>query len=144
MQVLISGVVGLTELIRVRDSFLHAEGVRDRFLAAATGLMRELEHIRRAPEDKSGPPRSYRLCSTARELAMIVHRGTALYRTGQMVLRLPEPAAQRCRDSAQQLLRRSCWDLDPQRHMLARFAADLQMPGSPLPRGSACLATSSR
>ena len=74
------------ELIALRGAFLSAERVRDAYLGYAS------QQFTRLVNKGSGEVPRARIAKHARHLARLAHQGRDLYATGQLNVRLDEPA----------------------------------------------------
>ncbi|MFE9426783.1 DNA polymerase beta superfamily protein [Kitasatospora sp. NPDC006697] len=80
------------ELIAIRDSFLSANAVRNAYLGYATHQIRKLQSRAQRPLDDEARARS---AKHARHVLRLLHQGVGLHRTGELTIRLSDPAALR-------------------------------------------------
>lgn len=113
------------DLIARRGSFLSARRVRGAYLGYATQQFRKLEA--RADGTFSSDVR-LRTAKHARHLARLTIQGAALWRTGQLEIRLTDP--QQVTDFGEQV---AAGNLDVARQALAQAEATFNVDRTPLP-----------
>ncbi|WP_433206102.1 nucleotidyltransferase domain-containing protein [Dactylosporangium sp. CS-047395] len=113
------------ELIGIRGSFLSAKRIRDSYLGYATQQFRKLES---RGDGTFSSETARRTAKHARHLLRLCWQGLHLYRTGELLIRLDDPAAFRAfGDSV------AGGDIELARRTLARYEADFADLRSPLP-----------
>ncbi|WP_433046753.1 nucleotidyltransferase domain-containing protein [Dactylosporangium sp. CS-033363] len=109
------------ELIGIRGAFLSAKRIRDSYLGYATQQFRKLDNT-------FSSATAGRTAKHARHLLRLCWQGLHLYRTGELLIRLEDPAAFRAfGDSV------AAGDIELARRTLARYEADFAGLPSPLP-----------
>jgi hypothetical protein len=114
------------QLIEIRDAFLSAPAVKNAYLGYAHGQLVKLINRGDGRFESDVPER--RSLKHATHIARLVEQGEHLYKTGQLVVRLPDPDKTRAVGA---------FLLDnPQRGRVMLMAAENRMDtaGSPLPQ----------